>query len=214
MSMGKQGTHTKIINRLAKQKLAPLGIIQKGRSRTWLDDNQWWLTVIEFQPSSGGKGTYLNVGVNWLWHVKDYLSFDYGYREHDFVEYKDDEQFTEAAEKIVGVAMHQVGHYRKKFATIEKAARILNRRRKRDFWSSFNAAIASGIVGDKKRATKSFEKVLAFPKEYNWIVEAQNSAQALLALVDKPDVFRKRTEEEIRKMRSLLGLPDIQNIQW
>ena len=63
--------HSKIIARVAKETLAPLGLFQKGSSRTWTDDHGWWIVVIEFQPSGFGKGSYLNVGAMWLWHEKD-----------------------------------------------------------------------------------------------------------------------------------------------
>jgi len=59
--------HSKIINTSARHAFGPLGIIQKGASRTWLDDHGWWLTVIGFQPSAWSKGTYLNIGAMWLW---------------------------------------------------------------------------------------------------------------------------------------------------
>lgn len=49
--------HSKIINKLAKDTLKPIGVLRKGQSRTWLDDNGWWVTVIEFQPFSWSKGT-------------------------------------------------------------------------------------------------------------------------------------------------------------
>jgi hypothetical protein len=33
-----QHAHTKLLNAAAREVLAPLGAVQKGRSRTWLDD--------------------------------------------------------------------------------------------------------------------------------------------------------------------------------
>jgi hypothetical protein len=55
------GTHDRIIADAAKAALGPLGFKRKGRSRTWLADHGWWLTVVEFQPSAWSKGSYLNV---------------------------------------------------------------------------------------------------------------------------------------------------------
>src|SRR5213592_4672206 len=78
--MSRQHPHTKLINAAARETLRPLGLLQEGRSRTWLDDQAWWLGIVEFQPSNWTRGSYLNVGVNWLWNVKDWLSFDFGYR--------------------------------------------------------------------------------------------------------------------------------------
>ena len=78
--MSRRHPHTKLINAAARETLRPLGLVQEGRSRTWLDDRAWWLGIVEFQPSDWTRGSYLNVGVSWLWNVKDWQSFDYRHR--------------------------------------------------------------------------------------------------------------------------------------
>lgn len=83
--------HNKIIRKAARTVLAPMGLIQKGQSRTWIDDNGWFFTVAEFQPSAYGKGSYLNIGIHFLWSTQDYLSYDIGGRENSFVEFNGDE---------------------------------------------------------------------------------------------------------------------------
>jgi hypothetical protein len=80
--LSRQHPHTKLINAAARETFQPLGLVQKGRSRMWRDDRAWWLGIVEFQPSSWTRGSYLNVGVNWLWNVKDWHSFDFGYRRY------------------------------------------------------------------------------------------------------------------------------------
>lgn len=60
------GPHDKIIAEAAKAALRSLGFQRKGRSRTWLADHGWWLTIVEFQPSAWSKGSYLNVAAHWL----------------------------------------------------------------------------------------------------------------------------------------------------
>lgn len=69
-----------ILNAGARDVLKPMGLVRKGRSRTWLDDHGWWLIVVEFQPSGFSKASYLNVGICWQWSAvpKSYLSFDMG----------------------------------------------------------------------------------------------------------------------------------------
>ncbi len=44
--------HTRLLTAAARSILRPLGCVQKGRSRTWLDDQDWWVGVVEFQPSA------------------------------------------------------------------------------------------------------------------------------------------------------------------
>lgn len=50
--------HTRLPTATAREYLRPLGLVQKGRSRTWLDDHGWFVTGVEFQPSGWSKGTY------------------------------------------------------------------------------------------------------------------------------------------------------------
>ena len=83
--------HNKIIKKTARAVLSTMGLIQKGQSRTWIDDNGWYFTVVEFQPSAYGKGSYLNIGIHFLWSKHDYLSYDIGGREDGFAEFDGDE---------------------------------------------------------------------------------------------------------------------------
>src|SRR5690349_3307368 len=70
-----------ILTRAAREVLRPMGLVQKGRSRVWLDDHGWWVIVVEFQPSGFGVASYLNVGICWLWDFsKDHWHFDVGNR--------------------------------------------------------------------------------------------------------------------------------------
>ncbi|MFV0290086.1 MAG: hypothetical protein ACK5IJ_04195, partial [Mangrovibacterium sp.] len=56
--------HSKIINQVAREIFKEYGIERKGQSRTWLDDQYWYTTIIEFQPFKDRQGTCLNVGIN------------------------------------------------------------------------------------------------------------------------------------------------------
>ena len=59
--------HNKIIRDTANSVLKQKGLFQKGTSRVWVDDNGWFLTQIEFQPSGWDSGAYLNVAISFLW---------------------------------------------------------------------------------------------------------------------------------------------------
>ncbi len=78
-SMEDKNIHSKIIKQVCKEILIPLGVFQKGSSRLYLDDNDYFFTVVEFQPSSWDKGTYLNIGLTFLWdyNQSDVLYFDF-----------------------------------------------------------------------------------------------------------------------------------------
>ena len=78
-SMEDKNIHSKIIKQVCKEILIPLGVFQKGTSRLYLDDNDYFFTVVEFQPSSWDKGTYLNIDLTFLWNCNqsDVLYFGF-----------------------------------------------------------------------------------------------------------------------------------------
>lgn len=105
--------HNKIITQAARAVLKPQGLFQRGTSRVWIDDNGWFLIMVEFQPSSWDKGAFLNVGINYLWRKQDYFSFDYGYRESKFVKFDGDETvFYSELVKLAELALAKVEEYR------------------------------------------------------------------------------------------------------
>src|SRR6185295_17783420 len=92
----------------AKRVLAPLGVIRKGRSRSWIDDHGWWLINVEFQPSNHAKGFYLNVGEQHLWVVSDHFAFERAERPlggSTFIAFEGDvEAFTTAMRSVATAA--------------------------------------------------------------------------------------------------------------
>lgn len=107
--------YNQIIKEACKEILLPLGVFQKGTSRIYIDDNGYFFTVIEFQPSAYAKGTHLNIALHFLWNERDCISFDFPFdsRVKDFVAYQDDAQFTAEVTKYVQEAAEQVLLYRK-----------------------------------------------------------------------------------------------------
>ena len=118
--------HSKIINQVCREVLIPLGVFQKGASRLYLDDNDYFFTVIEFQPSTWSNGTYLNIGLTFLWNYNqsDVLSFAFSRqpaaRYGKFVEYKNETQFRKDVTSLVNIARDEILFYRS-FRRIEFA---------------------------------------------------------------------------------------------
>src|SRR5919197_3091278 len=97
--------HSKLLNAAAREYLRPLGLAQRGRSRLWFDDHGWWIINVEFQPSGWSKGSFLNVGVQWLWYRFPSFCFELGYRvtwgrNEQFVEFQTLEQFAPEAGRL------------------------------------------------------------------------------------------------------------------
>src|SRR2546430_15117016 len=170
---------TRLLTRAARETLHPLGLRQRGRSRTWIDDRSWWLIVVEFQPSSWGLGSYLNVGVNWLWWAKDHISFDEGYRVRwatnpvrlddtarhtaDYLAYRTDEQFASEIRGVCAVAVQRGNQLRERFVDIDAVARHLNANTADDdrCWRAYHAGIAAGLAGDIPTAQARLARVAA-----------------------------------------------------
>jgi len=110
--------HSKIINEVCKEILIPLGVFQKGTSRVYIDDNDYYFTVIEFQPSSFDRGTYLNIGITFLWgnDLRDILVFGFPRtltgRYGKFIRYENEKQFRNEVTQLVNTAKEEIIFYR------------------------------------------------------------------------------------------------------
>ncbi len=126
-----QTEHSKIINKIAKKYFKPANITQKGRSRSWIYESKWWRCLIEFQPSNWEKGTYLNIGICWLWYKKDYLSYDYATdhesRIESFVNYENEEAFELAISEMCKKACKIIEKYKALFKNINNLTKILKK---------------------------------------------------------------------------------------
>ena len=129
--------HNNIINVAAKNCLAPEGLFRKGNSRCWIDDNDWFMIQVEFQPSAYGQGSYLNVGIDFLWErtkeLNEVLAFAYGGRMSvngtQFAAYAPGAKnghadFTAEMEAYAAAALEKVTEYRR-FRDLDHAKRIL-----------------------------------------------------------------------------------------
>lgn len=113
--MSTSDQHNRIIKELCKEILLPLGVFQCGSSRVYVDDNGYFFTIIEFQPSSWSKGTYLNIAIHFLWNESKIFTYDFpfsGSRVKNYVEYLNDEQFEQVVREYAEFAREQVLFYR------------------------------------------------------------------------------------------------------
>jgi hypothetical protein len=217
--------HSKLLNEAAREILGPLGVAQMGRSRTWVDDRGWWLGVVNFQPSSFGRGSYLNVGVHWLVEQRglphDSLSFDFGFRVDvpgagSFIEFESEEQFAPLARSMAVTAAEEVCRYRALFPTAEATAEVL-RQANLNLLQSLDAAIILGLAGDTKGARALFGRYITYHEsgaEREWRTDWDNQryerARALSTLLDDESRFRDRVKDEVRAARKRLKLePDV-----
>ena len=85
--------HDKLINAAAKKVLSPHGLFRKGTSRTWVDDNGYFVIFVSFGSSNWSQSARLGVGIDFLWKYDSGgpgtgFSYSYGNSSiEDFFEY-------------------------------------------------------------------------------------------------------------------------------
>lgn len=219
--LSKQFVHNKIINAAAKAVLRPLGVHQKGRSRLWYDDGRWYTVAIEFQPSSWMRGSYLNVGIQWLWHPKEFWSFDLGFRERkylgsreivtgrggQFVQFKREDSFREAIDSMAGIAAERVRESRAHFQTLSGAYDFVRRRRNpRDERSHLDAAILAALCGHPRKARSLIRKTIIKDSDQDRQASRNRFALRLLDAIGDEQAYRRLIEAQIAECRALLKL--------
>ncbi|MDR2578995.1 MAG: hypothetical protein LBC70_09370 [Chitinispirillales bacterium] len=193
--------HNKIIKAIAKKSFIPYGIKQKGQSRSFIDDNGWYIIIIGFQPSKYGNGTYLNIGINFNWYVKDFFSFDIGGRENNFVEYINVDQYTKEINKLCDFSIQKIIEYRNKLKKINEAENyIINYEyTSDDLWGNYHRGIISGIVGNKNNMNKYFNKLLnENNNNFEWIIELMKRVKEL------KDIGNNNLGEYIEKIKAII----------
>jgi hypothetical protein len=209
------GTHDRIIADASKAALGPLGFKRKGRSRTWIADHGWWLTVVEFQPSAWSKGSYLNVAAHWLWSEIGSLSFDFGGRIMEHVEYATDDQFTRATAQLAESAAVEAQRLAELFATLSKAADVLleaaqaygGRQHIHPVWSDYNAGVAAALTGRPDEARRSFTAILDSPAPTGSLLHP--AAERMVQLLSGPTCLREEVMSLIERQREALRLPPL-----
>lgn len=195
----------KLISKAAKEKLKPIGLFQVGTSRIWLDDNGWFITVVEYQPSSWSQGAYLNVGVSFLWEQnaedghKDVLAYDLGGRLHRHIEYKEnDEQFYQELLDLSDIAIKEVKKFKSVLAVANEAlSRLKNSATPLGVNTYWNIAMFYYLCGDILVGDEAMRQALTCAeteKEFcsggkmharEWVVHKMALAKEILATPNK-----------------------------
>ncbi|MHA6762240.1 hypothetical protein [Streptacidiphilus sp. PAMC 29251] len=196
-----------LVTTAAREALRPLGLQQRGRSRTWIDDHGWWLGIVEFQPGRN-EGSYLNVGVMWLWQDRDHLAFDFGGREPGFERFVNPTQFALGAQNLARRAADLALENRARFSDLPSTTDFLTSQKPRPgyFWDSYHAGIAAGLTGDPTTARRRLDQALAEDAFAPWMVQAQESARHLHALAKDPEAFRDWATNATTSCRQQLKL--------
>jgi hypothetical protein len=211
----RESIHNKLLMSAAKRALRPLGLIQKGRSRTWLADQGWWLVVVEFQSSTWDPGSYLNVGCMWLWNVHDHLSFDVGHRVTDFQPFETEQQFNPIAHQLAEQAGDKVAEYRERFRTVGQVSDYYMQNPPDSFWPNFDAATAHVMSGRMKPASALLSRcVTAEENDPLWLSNARNVARTMASMIGEQLGFQRFISDRVHESRHLHKLLPLEHIDF
>ncbi len=208
-----QRRHDKIIAAAAKGPLVALGLVRRGESRIWLADHRWWLAVVEFQPSSWSKGSYLNVAAHWLWSSSGVISFDYGGRTGGFVEFQNDSQFTADIIGLVDQAANAVKQLEDQFFSLSATATVLSTGAQTGHletnpghpgWTEFNAGVALALDGREQDAAAMFDAIRSSPTPPGSVLHIE--AERFARIVSDQAQLRREIRGLIDHQRSALRL--------
>jgi hypothetical protein len=199
--------HNKLIAAAARTHLRPFGCTQKGRSRLWLLDRVWFVSLVEFQPSSFGKGLFLNVGAHFLWTQADELSFDLGYRVEEFSEYESDEQFAGVADRYAQRALQELKALDGRLPRPGAAAAALPKSTGGNLRVRLDRAISHFLGGETGAARTLLESLATRPSTHALDKALGVYCADLLARLEEPDGLRLHIATVINQRRGALGLP-------
>ena len=191
----------KIINKIIKRKckeIFPLDVFQKGTSRVYYDDNGYYLTHIEFQPYSLKRGTFLNVGLSFLFGKGENLLYDFSYDNEirvgkEFIEFIDETQFERDIVKYVELANEYIHKYRE-FRDIQYAKEYMMNYLDDSNWNPYYKAMLCFLTANIVQGQKYYQIFLDDPF-FERIIERDHYPKRI------EDLSKEYVLDMIRKQR-------------
>ena len=197
----------KLIKRIAKEKFSGLGLKQKGQSRLWYFLGDYYLILIEFQPSSWDNGTYLNVGLDFNWYPKDYFAFEFGYRLSDFKKSTDEKQFEIELQQLCDLAIDKFIKFKDILSDNKSAADKLLKfhKDKTNDWEKFNIGVLFGLGGQKEKSIQYLKTVTGDQYKLDWEIERATIARDYIKAIEQGDFLTKLDEviEQTKKLKKV-----------
>jgi hypothetical protein len=201
--------HSRLIAEAAGAALSPLGLARRGRSRTWLDDQSWWLGVVEFKPASRHPGAYLNVGLRFLWHPPVRYAFEVGGQAEGFNPVGS-AGFAQAVHATAARAAWDIQILRASFRSAEDVIRYyVPVSGRTSIYGQANLATALGLAGNMEHCRRALDRAL---RQRDQAAVSQKDATAWLLTAREAagdtDSFHSWVMAATQQARQDLGLPD------
>ena len=206
-SMEHEFDHNKLLKKIAVNRLTPYGIIQQGKSRTFLYDKGWWTIVIEFQPSSHSKGAYLNIGLDFNFYPRAYFAFTYGSREKSFEEATDEKHFSQIINDYCDFTIKRVEELKLGFKDIWTATETFKKEVSNEPWNNVDLGVLYGLTGQVSKSKNILQKLKKEKCQHDYEFARQQFAIQILSWCEKSEVFPLKIQHLINETRQLKKLP-------
>jgi len=174
---------------------------------------------IEFQPSGFEKGSYLNVGAQWLWRPFPSFAFEYGdpirvrlmsdKNPDQFVSFESQEQFGTTVRNLARAGAAQITNLRASFATVDASLRAWRREKDR---FAYHLGVAYGLTNRAREAREHFGAARVKDPEHEWQRADNRMIDELNELVGDSEAFRARITKIIQNERDTLKLVRAPNL--
>ncbi|MCQ4211351.1 hypothetical protein [Streptomyces longispororuber] len=197
----------------ARERLRPLGLAQRGRSRIWIDDHGWWIGIAEFPSPRWSQGSGLTVGVMWLWQDFAHLAFDFAERVRPTEEFRNQIQFTTVAAGLAQEAAQRVEEFRNRFGGLDAVAESLAERPGRPgyLWGDFNAGVAAALTGRTEVTRQRLDRVSKEDPVAEWIEQAHEVACQVADIAHDTDAVHDWARARIASCSRRLSLAELPN---
>jgi hypothetical protein len=203
--------HNKLIKKIAKERFNALDIFQWKKSRTFLYDKWWYTIVIEFQPSSSSKGTYLNIGVDFNFYPRDSFAFQFGYREKPFESFVNEQQFSKYINKLCDIVIEKIKELDTQFADFKTGLKTLEKEKSNNSWTLYVIGILYALEGNYSKSLEILKKIsseecltnwqsdrkIIIDKIIFWIEDGSTSSTHLINLIEDTRKLKKLPTSEV-----------------
>ncbi|MCE5289241.1 MAG: hypothetical protein LLG14_08350 [Nocardiaceae bacterium] len=201
--------------------LTELGLKPASSSpRQWIGDYGWWLINVEFQASNWSASTYLNIGIQYLWTIRDSRVFGHGPVRQSIPGHGqsaglngDDEQIRANADAVAKAARTAVEKERKLRDDDQAHLHLLANSQNVDAWDGFDACVAAGLLGQTSRASSGFEAIKrTLDQSVAWQADLASDCERLRHITADQRALRLEILDRIAETRHRLRLPAVSGL--
>ena len=213
--------HSQVLKRVATQVLKPIGLVQRGRSRTWLADHGWWVIQTEFGPSAFGRGSYLMVGTALLWCPFPAIPFELDIKDRwstpsnpsgrvEYIEAREQDAWERDVDALAQGAAEHVAWIRERSRGVADVRARLETEPDR-FWTRYHLGVAAGVGGDVGASRAALGAVVDEADEagIDWMAAPRATAVQLLSVVGERAAFDGLVASVVAARRRQVKLPSI-----